>query len=135
MAHRFGRETRSVQIPDDWQGRHDPECATIRANHDIGALQISAAFKDSEVTDVDLRDFAAEHLEVGATPKAVQLGDFVGFVISFATRDALWRQWFVRNGRQALFVTYNCVPSQRGVEDAAVDEVLATLSASGENVA
>jgi hypothetical protein len=134
MEQLFGRGTWSLLLPDGWQGWHDPECATIVANPEIGALQVSAAFKDSEVSEADLREFAAEHLDAGATPSLVQCGDFVGFTIAFGTEDAFWREWYLRNGGQALFVTYNCSPGDRGVEDAAVDKILATLSVSGLQV-
>ena len=135
MKRRFGRETWSLGIADGWHGRHDPDCATIVAVPEVGALQISAFFNDSAVTDADLREFAAEHLEAGAISRKVTLGDFVGFTIAFGTKDEFWREWYLRNGGQMLFVTYNCDADQRGIEDEAVDEMLATLSAQGEHVA
>ncbi len=54
MNARFGRETWSLRPPEGWRAWHDAECATLVANDEIGALQISAAFKDSEVGDDDL---------------------------------------------------------------------------------
>ena len=131
MEQNFGRETWSVQIPEGWTGQHDPECATIVGDRDVGALQISVAFKDTVVFDTDLREFAEEHLEAGAKTRSVQLGDFVGFAIAFSKEDSFWKHWYLRNGKQALLVTYICSLGDRGVEDAAVNMILSTLSVSG----
>jgi hypothetical protein len=121
-------------LPPGWRGHLDPECTTITADPEVGALQFSSAFKDGEVSLADLRDFASEHLDAGAPTRSVHLGDFEGFAIAFGTEDAFWRQWFLRNRKQALFVTYNCSLEDRGIEDAAVDKILATLSASDDDV-
>jgi hypothetical protein len=135
MHGRFGRETWSLLVPDGWRAWHDDACATLVAEHEIGALQISAASKDSEVLDRDLREFAAEHLEAGAKARSTEAGDFVGFEIVLGDGERFWRQWYLRNGRQVLFVTYNCGSESRGAEDAAVREILASLAARGEHVA
>ncbi|MBI2919483.1 MAG: hypothetical protein HYY18_00195 [Planctomycetes bacterium] len=135
MNTRFGRATWSLLVPDGWHARHDKECATLVADDEIGALQLSAAFKDSDVLAADLREFAAEHLDAGATAKPTQAGEFVGFELAFNRKDRYWRQWYLRNHRQMLFVTYTCGLEFRGVEDAAVQDILATLAASGEHVA
>jgi hypothetical protein len=130
MSERFGTESWSVLVPEGWQARHDPECATLVADPAIGALQISAAFKDDVVDDSDLRDFAAKHLDAGTDPEVIQAGDFVGFSIGYQVEATAWREWYLRHGRTALFVTYNCDVDARGVEDAAVDAALVSLLAS-----
>jgi hypothetical protein len=130
---RFGRETWSLLLPDGWRAWHDDECATLVADDGIGVLQISAAFKDCDVLDSDLRDFAAEHLGTGAI-KPTRAGDFVGFETAFRDGDRLCRLWYLRNRRQMLFVTYNSGMESRSVEDAALQDILASLAASGEDV-
>jgi hypothetical protein len=132
---RFGRETWSLVVPDGWRASHDQECATLVGPREEGVLQISVAFKDSEVVDADLRDFAVEHLEAGAKPQPTEAGEFVGFEISFGDDERFWRQWYLRNGRQVLFVTYTCVLELRGVEDGPIDSALSSLVASGQDVA
>jgi len=134
MVGRFGRETRSLVVPDGWRAWHDDECATLMGPREVGALQISAAFKDSEVVD-DLREFAAAHLEAGAKPQPTEAGDFMGFEIAFSDEERFWRHWYLRNGRQLLFVTYNCGLESRGVEDGPVGAALASLAARGHDVA
>ena len=125
----FGRETWSLVVPEGWRAWHDSECATLVGPGSFGALQISAAFKGSEVLDADLRDFASEHLDAGAMPSAIQAGDFVGFEISLRDGDRFWRRWYLRHATQVLFVTYNCDLESRGTEDGAIREALSTLAA------
>lgn len=135
MTARFGRETWSLQVPTEWRAWHDEECATLTGPDDIGALQISAAFKEFEVLDADLRDFASKHLDAGAKPKPAQFGDFLGFEIFFREGDSFWRHWYLRNRKQMLLVTYNCDLNCRGVEDVAICEALASLRANGHEFA
>lgn len=132
---KFGRETWSLTVPEGWRAWHDPECATLIGPGDIGALQISAAFKESDVLEQDLRDFASEHLDAGARSRATQAGDFVGFEVAFSDGDRFWRRWYLRHRGQALFITYNCDLASRGAEDAPLREALASLSARGDDVA
>ena len=117
-------------MPDGWRAWHDNECATLTGHQEIGALQISAAFKETEVLDDDLRDFASEHIGAGEKGRMIQAGDFVGLEIAFAEDTNFWRHWYLRNGKQMLFVTYNCSRESRGLEDGVVDAALASLSAS-----
>ena len=135
MSERFGTESWSVLVPEGWRAWHDAECATLVADPEIGALQISAAIKDAVVDASDLRAFAAKHLDAGVYPQPIQVGAFVGFSIGFQVEATAWRQWYLRHGAMALFVTYNCAVHARGVEDAAVDAALASLLASGNHVA
>jgi hypothetical protein len=97
----------------------------------IGALQVSAAFKNSDVLREDLHDFAADQIAAGSTPADVVAGDFTGITISYEDDTTFCRQWYLRNGSQALFVTYNCPRESRGLEDAVVLDALMTLRASG----
>lgn len=135
MAARFGTDTWTLLVPSGWRAWHDEECATLVGPGDLGALQVSAAVKDSEVLEQDLREFASEHLAAGAHAAATEAGDYSGIEIAFSDGDTYWRQWFLRRGRQALFVTYNCALDSRGAEDDAVRQALASLRQAGQDVA
>jgi len=126
---RFGRETWSVQLPSGWEAWHDTECASMEPPTHLGALQVSAAFKDSFVTDEDLKGFAGSEVQASLDPAS--FGPFVGFHLAHESEGAHWHRWYLRHELQALFVTYNCSSPDRGLEDAAVVEVLKTLSTQG----
>ena len=89
-------------VHSGWHARHDRECATLVGDPEIGALQISAYFKDTPVLDRDLRELAAERLAANAKAQSVVAGVFVGFEIAFTDAENYWRQWFLRRGKQAL---------------------------------
>jgi len=134
MTSRFGTDTWTLQVPSGWRAWHDDECSTLVGPDDIGALQVSAARKDSDVLDQDLCEFASEQLAAGAHAEPAEAGDYAGFEIAFSNGDRYWRQWFLCRGRQALFVTYNCALDDRGAEDDAVRQALASLRQVGQDV-
>ena len=118
----------SLTLAPSWQADDDEDCVCI-VRPGVGALQIGAAPKDTSVTDEDLADFAADHLDAGAGTRPVALGDFSGIAIRQGADGIQWRQWFLRHGPVALFVTYNCAEADRGVEDADIDRMLGSLRA------
>lgn len=117
----------SLQLLDGWNGKVDDGCATISSEGKMGALQMSAAIKPTQVKDDDLYDFAAEQIHDGTKTKNVQFGEFVGFEISFSVDDDFFRMWYLRHERKLLFVTYICDLKKRGVEDEDVQKMLVTL--------
>ncbi len=127
---RFGRETWSVVVHEGWRVWHDSDCAVLIPVRGVGALQVSVAFKQSQVVDADLLDFARDQVHSGVSLTPVRLGEFTGFEFAVESEQGWWKYWYLRNHRQMLFVTYNCSVVDRGVDDAAIMEVLSTLSAS-----
>ena len=130
MTAKLEHWTWSLELPDGWTSEEAGDAVAVFRPDGVGALQISAHFRESLVSDEDLRELAEEHLRKGAAPKPVQLGAFVGFQIAFAAADTFWSQWLVRRGQQALFVTYNCPVAERGHEYDEAKMLLQTLRAT-----
>ena len=126
----FGTDTWSIVVPTGWRAYHESECSTLLDGSDIGALQISAMFKDDTILDEELRDLASDKIEAGAITRDVFLGNFVGFEIAFTVDEIFWRQWFLRHKDQCLFITYNCDLRNRNSEKPAISDILASLSSS-----
>ena len=118
-----------LTLAPSWQADDDEDCVCIVRPDGLGALQISAARKNTSVTDEDLAGLAADHLDADARTRPVTLGDFSGIAIRYGADRIQWRQWFLRPGPVALFVTYNCAEADRGIEDADVDRMLGSLRA------
>jgi hypothetical protein len=112
-----------------WLAQHHDECESIFRPDGVGALQLSSARKEGDVTDDDLVGFASEHVNAGARTMSVNLGDFSGIAIHYNADGSNWRKWFLKHRSVALFVTYNCAEEDGGVEDDQVDNMLATLQA------
>lgn len=103
----------------------------MAAEPEVGALQISAAFKESDVSHEDLLDFASDHIDAGARPVEFAAGTFEGITFCYGDGESHWQRWYLRDGRQMLLVTYNCPVELRGAEDDVVVKALKTLSSTG----
>lgn len=123
----FGKHFWELDLIEGWSGSHDEVCSSIFRDGGFGALQISAAKKAGSVTDSDLREFAAEHLDAGVAAASVSFGDFAGFSLAFSAGDQDWTHWYLRSGSVMLFVTYCCEHTDLGSEDEEVARILRSL--------
>jgi hypothetical protein len=123
MGERLGDSSYSVDVPEGWSREDHPECLTL---HEEGSLQISSYRKESDdVTNDDLKDFAADDIPDGTQLAPFKFGDFSGFGVSSGQGDEFWWRWWLRSGHVMLFVTFNG-PAPRRLEDLAL--VLNTLA-------
>ena len=95
----------------------------------IGCLEISElrqapeAGASGRAAALDLGQFR----EPGLPWDAVRCGNFSGYA-SFLEEDGMAiREWFLQSADLLLFATYSCDLENRGLDDAAVDEILSTL--------
>lgn len=123
----YETETWSVEVPDGWTVTEDDECVSFTAGEPIGALQVSAYLKDGQVTNEDLEELAEEHLTAGAQPETVDHPTYEGFGIAYEVDEEFWTEWFLRNGNQAIYATYNCPVGEQDAESEVVGELLSTL--------
>lgn len=118
----------ALTLAPGWIGRGEDDAEVLYHPQGAGALRISAARKEDAVTDEDLTGFAAQHPEEGARTEAVECGRFQGFRYEIEGENVLVRQWFLRAGELALFLTYNCSLEHAGEDDEALTGMLDTLS-------
>jgi hypothetical protein len=119
--------TWSLDLPDGWHMKDADQVVSVFRPAGVGALQISAFVRDESVTDEHLQELAEDDLKAGAVPESVQFGAFSGFQVSATGDGGFWSRWYVRHGRQALFMTYNCRAGERGLEYDEVKRILQTL--------
>jgi hypothetical protein len=117
----------SLLLPDEWQAEQDEDSIVIGDQDDVGCIEISELRKERGA-------FAAADLEALIdNPRewnAAQLGSFSGRRHSLIEDDAAIREWYVYTGDLLLYITYSCALENRGLDDAVVDEILATLQAA-----
>lgn len=118
----------ALRLASGWTGRSEDDAEVLYHPEGAGALRVSAARKDDPVTDEDLRGFAAQHPEEGASVEAAECGEFRGYRYEIEGESVLVRQWFLRADTLALFLTYNCSLEHAGEEDEALETMLDTLS-------
>ena len=119
-----------IELLPEWEGEHDEDCTTIYHPNGVGALQISAYSKDSEVTEEDLKDLANEHIEAEAKLSPANSGEFKGFTCAFGVENEFWQYWYVSSGNTALLITYNCEAQDREYEIDKIKGMVASLSAT-----
>ena len=130
---KFQTEWWQCNIPEDWDSDYNEGCATFTSKEGgVGALQISEYRReDRDVTDGDLRNFAAEHIGAGANLTSISCGDFSGFHVFYRTEEkSFWCEYWLRLGQVMIYVTYNCAISDKDIEISVVKGILESLAQS-----
>jgi len=129
MSKDFMTEWWKCKIPDEWSYDYQEGCVSFASDQNIGALQVSAACKDDKtVSEIDLRDFAQEHIETGAKLKDTKYGDFSGYFISYAIEEnEYWQEFWLKCKNIMLYITYNCDFSCKGKENDTIVDILDSL--------
>ena len=118
----------SLAVPPEWWAESEEESILVGDHDDVGCIEISTLHKDSgEFDNETLQQIAAEDADQPVDWSGVTLGDFVGICGSYTVEGAAIREWYLANGAMMLFITYSCDEENRGMDDAAVDEILDTL--------
>lgn len=121
--HRYEAIWWSIEIPEGWSVRDDPECATLTSVKVKGVLQVSAYRKDSEIREGELSELADEQ----PTPESVEIGQFVAVCNTHETEGLRWKKWWLARNRTLIFVTYNGPSRSADSEIQAAEELLKTL--------
>jgi hypothetical protein len=119
----------SVELPPNWRGYPDVYCATFQADPPLGALQISAADKETGiVTDQDMREFAAKRVAPGVRFADVRLGAFTGLTTRYFRDGLFWNEWWLKSGHLMVYATYNVVREREGEETEVIESILTSLA-------
>ena len=118
----------SLAVPPEWWAEAEEESILVGDHDDVGCIEISTLHKDSgEFDDHTLKQIAADESDQPVEWQGVTSGDFRGVCGSYTIEGTAIREWYVANGAMMLFITYSCDEDNRGMDDAAVDEILDTL--------
>ena len=119
----------SLLLPAEWQAEQDDESIVIGDRDDVGCIEISELRKEhGDFTSADLEEL----IDSPRDWQPARLGSFSGLGNSLVEDDAAIREWYVHAGALLLYITYSCELENRGLDDAAVDEILATLSVAAD---
>jgi hypothetical protein len=124
----------TMAIPPEWWADSEEDSIVVGDRDDVGCIEISTLHKDEGVFDLQsVRGIAQSESEQPLDWHPATLGDFGGVQSSYVEDDTAVREWYVFSGALLLFITYSCDEENRGMDDAAVDELLDTLMLTGEN--
>ncbi len=118
----------TLALPPEWWAEADEESILIGDRDGVGSIEISTLHKEEGEFDPDtLREIAESGAEQPVVWRASRLGEFSGLESGYVHEGAAIREWYVARGDLMLFITYSCDEDNRGLDDAAVDELLDTL--------
>lgn len=129
-----------LALPEEWRAERDEETVIISDEDGVGEIAITTLCKqDGEsVTREELLDYSADVAGQHGHGQEATIGEVSGFYYCYRDGDEAVREWYLRHGSLLLLVTYSCAVDNAGMDDAAVDDILATLSIdtdSGEHEA
>ncbi|WP_220463592.1 hypothetical protein [Sediminihaliea albiluteola] len=118
----------SMVVPPEWWAEEEDDSILVGDLDDVGCIEISTLHKESgDFSAEELLAIAESELSQKVQWKSLTRGDFEGWTASFSEEGAAIREWYLAAGAMLLFVTYSCDLDNRGMDDAAVDEILDTL--------
>jgi len=118
----------SMALPPEWWAESEEDSILVGDRDDVGCLEFTSLHKDSGQFDTaEVKRIAESESGQELSWQPANPGDFKGVTCSFAEEGAAIREWYIANGALLLFVTYSCDEDNRGMDDAAVNEILDTL--------
>ncbi|RLQ21711.1 hypothetical protein DWB85_11810 [Seongchinamella sediminis] len=120
-----------MAVPPEWWAESEEESILIGDHDGVGCIEISTLHKEQgEFSREEVAQIARDEAEHALQWESLSLGDFRGVRSSYQQEGVAIREWYVANGPMLLFITYSCEDENRGMDDAAVDEILDTLMLS-----
>ena len=124
----------SMALPPEWWADSEEDSILVGDRDDVGCIEISTLHKDEGAFDsVSVQAIALSESEQPVNWQPVTLGELTGVVCQYVEDGTAVREWYVFNGGLMLFITYSCDLENRGMDDAAVDELLDTLMLLGDS--
>ena len=116
-------------LPEGWDGDEDDDGVVLYANEGVGELQISVSeMEEGLVDEEDLEYFAAELIEDEIPFSRVRIGEFQGLFFEYDDGEDYCREWYLAYDELFFYVTYNCDPADRHVEEHHILEILKAIN-------
>ncbi len=123
----------SLAVPPEWWAEHEEDTILVGDHDGVGCLEFSTLFKDSgEFDAAAVLELAREESGAAMDWRELRIGDFSGVTGQCREEGAAIREWYVYSGAMLIYITYSCEEENSGMDDAAIDEILDTLSIAGD---
>jgi hypothetical protein len=118
----------TMALPPEWWAEAEGDSILVGDRDEVGCIEISTLQRESGAFSAEeVLALARENAEAALDWDEVEPGDFAGFTASYEEEGVAIREWYVARGPLLLFITYSCDEDNRGMDDAAVDQLLDTL--------
>jgi hypothetical protein len=119
----------TMALPPEWWADTEEDSILVGDRDDVGCIEISTLHKEQGEFDLEeASEIARSESSTSLDWRTVSLGDFEGVSSQFLAEGVAIREWYVVRRGMLLFITYSCDEDNRGMDDAAVDELLDTLT-------
>jgi hypothetical protein len=119
----------TIGVPPEWWAEQEEDIVVIGDRDDVGCIEVTTLQKEAgEFERAELEQIARDNGESSWQWQPAALGEFQGCCTSYEEEGAAVREWYLATGEVLLFITYSCDEDNRGLDDAAVDEILQTLA-------
>ncbi len=120
-----------ITLPDEWQVEDENNVLILFHPDGVGELQISAIKYDTSPDGDVLLELAAEHIDAGAEPEEITLGEFDGIMLDYELDGEYGCEWYLLSGPLLLFVTYICDSADEEQEHDVIELILESLTVTG----
>ena len=118
----------TMALAPEWWAEAEEDTICVGDYDDVGCIEISTLCKDQgEFNIAAVHDIAAAESQEVNDWQTRTLGEFDGICGTVSEEGMAIREWYVIRGKLLLFITYSCEQENKGMDDAAVDELLGTL--------
>ncbi len=121
----------TLGVPPEWWAEREDDSILIGDRDDVGCIEISTLCKEAGEFDAgEVEGIARDNGEPGWQWQPGAAGPFTGVYCEYLEEGDAVREWYLAAGPVLLFITYSCDEDNQGLDDAAVDDILGTLSAA-----
>jgi hypothetical protein len=119
----------TMALPPEWWAETEEDSILVGDRDDVGCIEITTLHKEQGEFDLaEASEIARSESSQSLDWNKLSLGDFAGITGQFVEEGAAIREWYVVRRGLMLFITYSCDEDNLGMDDAAVDELLDTLT-------
>ncbi len=124
----------TMGVPPEWWAEREEDGILVGDRDDVGCIEISTLCKEQgEFQRDEVAAIARDNGEPDWQWRPGAAGAFSGVCCEYLEEGDAVREWYLASGPVLLFITYSCDEDNRGLDDAAVDDILGTLAlAAGE---
>ena len=117
----------TLLVSDDWDIDSEEGTVIISDRDGIGSLELTVIELDgAPAGDLELGELAAEFVPAGVAGASVVCGDWPGLLFTYSEGDYC-RDWVLHCDDNVLIISYTSAAQHRGMDDTAVDQMLAEL--------
>ncbi|MFA7555494.1 MAG: hypothetical protein WCY88_14695 [Spongiibacteraceae bacterium] len=117
-----------VELPDEWEAEQDEETIIISDEDGVGDIEITTLQKEQgDVSDEELKQYTEDLQRQYGAGKAINIAELQGYYFSYKDQGDAIREWYLRCDSLLVLITYSCDIDNAGMDDGAVDDILATL--------